>query len=1156
MKKPDYPLNRIGDLSLGLFSPIFSYQRSSKLYFLPSLLFLRRPSFSYSTSLSLVHQKFWRRLHQWQIPNSFLLILFLSCSLIGNAVLFAQTFTDVAQSAGIEHTFAAYVDIGGGAAFFDYDMDGDEDVYFTGGRLMDKLYRNDGDGTFTDVTIESGLEITSTYYTSGVTTGDIDNDGFREIFVTTFGFANSYSPNKRNLLFRNLGDGTFQEMAPLANIGDASRSTGAIFFDHDLDGYLDLYVLNYINRTRLITNGSGVIGFDHDCYENYFYHNNGDFTFTEAAFELGINDNGCSLAGTNTDFDFDSDQDLYVVNDFGEFVEPNLMYTNQLTTGVFDSITGQTNGSGIGLYGMGIAWGDYDLDQDIDYYITNLGSNVLLNNNGAGQYQDVATAAGVTNTNTPDGLLSTSWGTAFIDFDNNLYEDLFVSNGYIPAADFIATGSLDPNKLFYNNGDQTFTDISDIAGFNSTEKCRGLAYGDYDNDGDVDLLVSSMYGIVDMPKVKLYRNDLDNSNNWVKIKLEGTQCNRDAIGAQIRLFIGDLVLIREISGGGSHASQHSSIAHFGLADYPTIDSIQVRWPGSTPETFFDLAINEQHHLVQGESPTVRISFSVDMSFQDVNPEGVYIRITSTTGEVRQKLLYSPYQDNQYRVSFLQELGFSGSYTLLNGRCNDGNCQEDLSEENCDDLTIDFERLLAPILNDTTINLCFGICYGLPCQSTLDSFSVNFTVNTAPLGEDLETIFIRGLSPTGQDLPMADPEGDGTYELSLNLAEGFSAYYTFINGECSDESCAEDLSGQECADPFELNYRFLNPVFSDTVVNLCFASCDAGDCLVPIDSVDIQINLNTAAIDVSEEGVYLIECLFGSPGVNPLEDIDEDGVFSISLRVPEGFSSFYSFTNGLCLDLSCKEDLTGQDCGPPNANNNRWLPPVMQDTIINTCFAECIPDLDCTLPPTPTPVTFGFHDPLNEEIAIFLNGEFGLPENDFELTESSAGSGEWFVTLDLLPDTYYYRFGTGTPMDGTLEAFATGLADTCTLDLSGEHFRAITVEDIALELEPVCFELCYSCEVIIDNVTTLDLGTWTLQIHPNPASKQTLVSWKPDTGDHIQIRLINAVGQIVEHFELASEKKELLLSTNNLPAGIYWVILETEGIYLTQKLVIQ
>ncbi|WP_367391596.1 FG-GAP-like repeat-containing protein [Lewinella sp. LCG006] len=1186
---------------------------------------------------------------------------------------FAQQFSEISEELGMIHHFDDWNSIGGGAAFFDYDNDGDDDLYFTGGKFSDRLYRNEGDGTFTDVTEESGLQLTATYFTTGVTVGDIDNDGYRDIFVTTFGFLNSLAPDKRNLLYKNMGDGTFQEIAPLANLSDASRSVSATFLDHDQDGFLDLYIVNYVDRVRFIYGEDGMLsGFDHDCYENFFFHNNGNGTFTQVARQLNLEDAGCGLAIVNTDYDMDGDADLYLANDFGEFIETNQMYINNLTTGVYDTIPGE-NDINIGFYGMGIAVGDYDLDQDFDYYVSNLGANAFLNNDGNGQFTNIAEQAGVPNTMTDNNLLVTSWGTVFADIDNNLYEDLLVSNGHIPAAAFIATDHIDPNKLYYNNGDNTFTDISVAAGFDSPEKCRGLVYSDFDQDGDLDFFVNVMSSdSFPDAHVRFYRNDLANNNNWVQISLEGTHCNRDAIGAIIRLFVDDLILLREISGGGSHASQNSTIAHFGLADHSTIDSVQVSWPGGEVETFYDLDINQRHHLIQALVPRVRINFNVDMSFQEESPQGVFLKVTNAEGDIQSKLMYAPFLDGMYSVSFLQEPGFSGYYTIINGYCPDDTCGEDLSEEGCDGLTPDFKRLLEPVFNDTTINLCFGICAGIPCQSTVDSINAHFTLNAAPLNENLQQIFIRGLSPNGEDLPMNDPDGDGTYELSINLAEGYSAYYTYVNGECSDESCTEnlseqgctdeannyyrylppmtqdtmlaacfgvcntdscfapidtfrltinlnmtnealnptgvfiigdffglsgaspmydgdddgiytnffdipegfstyysftngsncpgttcyeDLSGQACASIDQNNFRYLNPITSDTIINLCFGECQLAACFPPADSVDIQINLNTAAIDVAEAGIYLVEGAFGSPGENPMEDNNGDGVYSITLRVPEGFSGYYSFTNGLCFDLSCKEDLNGQDCGPPNANNNRWLPPVMQDTIINTCFAECIPDLDCTLPPSTTPVTFGFHDPLSGEAAVFLTGEFGLPNNDFELTESPASSGDWFVTLDLIPATYYYRFGTGTPMNGILETFPLGQADTCTVDLSGERFRVITVEDTALELEPVCFELCNYCEIIY-NVTNPMPQLRRFQIQPNPTSGATMLSWEAVGADRIQIRLINTIGQVIEQFDLPAGVGQLFLSTHTLPAGIYWVSLETEGGYMTRKLIVQ
>ena len=173
----------------------------------------------------------------------------------------------------MEYNFDHFNYIGGGVAFFDYDGDGDEDYYFTGGINADQLYRNEGDGTFTNVSEGIGLDATATYFTVGVTTGDIDNDGFREIFVTTFGFSNSFSPFRRDLLFKNNGDGTFTEIGALANISSVARSVSATFVDHDQDGFLDIYIVNYVDRVRFVFGSDGEIdGFDHDCFENFFYH--------------------------------------------------------------------------------------------------------------------------------------------------------------------------------------------------------------------------------------------------------------------------------------------------------------------------------------------------------------------------------------------------------------------------------------------------------------------------------------------------------------------------------------------------------------------------------------------------------------------------------------------------------------------------------------------------------------------------------------------------------------------------------------------------------------------------------------------------------------------------------------------------------------------
>ena len=665
--------------------------------------------------------------------------------------LSAQPFTDISTDLGMDYSFDDWNAIGGGVAFFDYDNDGDDDCYFTGGLNPDQLYRNNGDGTFTNVSEGIGLDATATYFTAGVTTGDLNNDGYREIFVTTFGFTTSAGQFRRDLLFQNNGDGTFTEIGALANISKQSRSVSATMVDHDQDGFLDIYIVNYVDRVRFTFGGGGEInGFDHDCFENTFYHNNGNMTFTPVAMELNLLDNGCGLAVTNLDFEGDGDSDIYTINDFGQFVVSNQMYLNNKSTGTYDRIEPSENDDiNIGLYGMGIAWSDYDLDQDYDYYVSNIDDNALLNNNGNQFFTDVANDAGVENDRTINNLRVTSWGNAIADINNDMYEDLFVANGYIQAAEFIATDLMDPDKLYFNNGDGTFSDISDAAGFNSAQRSRGLAYTDYDLYGDLDVFVNTLQDEMNGGNVHFYRNEVDNDNNWVQLKLVGTVSNRDAIGSSIELYpTGGPRLLRQVTGGGSHASQHSSVAHFGLADHTSIDSIRVRWPNGQQETFPGVEINQRHTLTEATSPQIRIEFRLDMSFQQTDGEGVFVEINETDGATTRHLMYSPFLDNQYSVFINRPPGFSGHYRFLNGSCLDYECAEDLSEGDCGDPTMGYARILTPISSDTIINSCFGFCPGITCQTTVDSFLVDFSVNAIPLDEELSTIYLVGVSPDG------------------------------------------------------------------------------------------------------------------------------------------------------------------------------------------------------------------------------------------------------------------------------------------------------------------------------------------------------------------------------------------------------------------------
>ena len=923
--------------------------------------------------------------------------------LLASWQLAAQTFTDISDDIGMDYSFDHWNHIGGGVAFFDYDNDGDEDYYFTGGINADQLYRNNGDGTFTNVSEGIGLDITGTYFTVGVTTGDLDNDGYREIYVTTFGFSNSLGPERRDLLFRNNGDGTFTEIGALSNISSASRSVAVTFLDHDQDGFLDIYVVNYIQRVRFVFGGGGeVAGFDHDCFENFFYHNNGDMTFTPVAMELNVADNGCGLAVTNLDFEGDGDSDIYTINDFGQFVVPNNMYLNNKNTGTFDRLDPlPENDIDIGLYGMGIAWGDYDLDQDYDYYVSNIRDNALLNNDGDQFFTNVAIAAGVRNGLTENNLRVTSWGNAFADVNNDLYEDLIVANGYIPAANFIATDSIDPDKLFLNNGDGTFTDISDAAGINSIQASRGLAYADFDQDGDLDFFINRLSDTITPGRAGLYRNELNNDHNWVQLKLEGTVSNRDAIGSSIALHVTDgPTLLRQVTGGGSHASQHSSVAHFGLADHTTIDSIVVHWPNGQAETFPGVAINQRHTITEATAPQVRIEFRLDMSFQEADGEGVFVEINDSDGSTTRHLMYSPFQDDQYSVFVNRSPGFSGHYRFINGPCEGYDCAEDLSEEGCGDPDMDYARILAPITNDTIINACFGICPGLPCQSTVDSFLVDFSVNAVTLDEDLGTIYLVGVSPDGNPLEMQDPDGDGRFDLTVTLPEENPLYYTYTNGICPDLTCAEDLSGQGCTDEANDYFRFLPALTQDTSLNACFGVCNTDSCFAPIDTFTVQINLYMNDEDPNPTGVYITGDFFGIPGVTPMFDGNDDGIFTNIFQLPEDFVANFVFSNGItnCPGGDCREDLSGQECADPDQENYRTFPTISADTVLNFCFGSC--DLAACFPtPDSIDVTFNVNMAPVGEVSpdgVYWLNDFSAP-GPFPMTDPD-GDNIYSITV--------------------------------------------------------------------------------------------------------------------------------------------------------------
>ena len=501
-------------------------------------------------------------------------------------------FSEQGMEMGIDHYYQSAILMGGGAAFFDYNNDGLDDLWINGGNIPDKLLMNKGDGHYEDVSEKAGIA-SIVLGSLSVVTGDINNDHFRDVFVMT---GNGDS----NKLFLNEGNGQFMDISLSSAIGlDTAWTMSGALADINLDGYLDFYAGNYIEELAYLFDSLGnTIGFDHSCFTDFIYLNNGNETFTKLEEDFWSNQDGCVLASTFTDYDLDGDQDLMVANDFGAWIRPNRLFRNDHPDFMFEEVSNQL-GADVGIYGMGIAIGDYDLDQDLDYYITNLGRNVLLENEG-NSFVDRSTEAGVENTYY-QGLNTVGWGTAFEDLNNDMYPDLLVANGYIPSTDFIEANPVNPNRVYINNRDGSFDDLSNIVGFSDAQMARGLACSDIDRDGDIDVLLMNINGLVipgEEINIRMYQNELDEKNNWIQFSLEGTKNNFDAFGSFLKVFVGGEVLLKELNGGSSHASQNSSVLHFGLGTQSVVDSVLVYWPGGKYQSLYNPEINLRHHVIE------------------------------------------------------------------------------------------------------------------------------------------------------------------------------------------------------------------------------------------------------------------------------------------------------------------------------------------------------------------------------------------------------------------------------------------------------------------------------------------------------------------------------------------------------------------------------
>ena len=543
----------------------------------------------------------------------------------------ALSFTDITERAGLSHARNIsgspenkqflLEEMGGGAAFFDYDNDGWLDIFLVNGTTLDAsdrsaaptsfLFHNNRDGTFTDVSAKAGL--THSGWGQGCCVGDYDNDGFDDLFVSYFG---------RNVLYHNNGDGTFTDVTEKAGVAGSSDRWGAgcCFLDYDRDGRLDLFVANYVNfdparapkpgeamycRYNDINVPCGPLGFAGGT--NVLYHNRGDGTFVDVSESSGIaQPHGPSsmvfvpsnwrasgsygMGAVSADFDNDGWPDIYVAGDSA----PSLLYRNN-HDGTFREVAVPAgcalDENGVALSGMGVAVADYDGDGWLDIARTNFSEQMtsLYHNYGNGAFEDASIKAGLGVNRRYLGF-----GVGFFDYDNDGWKDLFIANGHVYSQ--LADRKLhisyrQPRLLYRNLGNGRFQDVSADSGaaLKSANLGRGCAFGDFDNDGDVDILINNLDG----PPTVL-RNDGGNRSNWIQLKCVGTKSNRSAIGTRVKLTAAGRTQIDEIMSGSSYYSQNDLRLHFGLGKAAKAELVELAWPSGLKESFRNLPANRTY----------------------------------------------------------------------------------------------------------------------------------------------------------------------------------------------------------------------------------------------------------------------------------------------------------------------------------------------------------------------------------------------------------------------------------------------------------------------------------------------------------------------------------------------------------------------------------
>jgi hypothetical protein len=571
----------------------------------------------------------------------------LCCLYYASTAVFAETaafaslpptpaFRDVTESAGVSHLHHGpaleerlrnlgpwFTALGAGGAVGDYDNDGYEDIYVTNSLKghKNRLYRNNGDFTFTDVAEQAGVAYLNDEQSFSMMAlfFDCDNDGWKDLLVIRFGSS---------LIFRNRKDGTFEDITHLSKMPKTRNAVTTVAFDYDRDGDLDLYFGSYFPDVDLTNPPTTKLL--HDSWEtarnggtNFLLQNQGNGEFVDKTTEANLADTGWTLAIGTGDLDKDGWTDIYVANDFGT----DKVYRNQ-GDGTFVDYSLEAIGIDT-KKGMNAEFGDYDNDGWLDIYVTNITEpflhecNMLWRNNGDFTFIDVSTVTGTCDTDW-------GWGAKFIDYDNDGLLDLYVLNGFISAGekDYIdilmpiildsdidlsdtmnwqplgdmSFSGYEHNCLFRNNGGHSFINVAKPNGVDANTDGRGLIIADFDNDGAQD-----MYVLNANQKAIMYRNLIGSQNNWIEIRLQGTKSNRDGIGTRVTFYSAEGLRYRETNAGNGFLSQSTSRVHAGFGSMDRVERVVVEWPSGTVQEFKDVKTRMSYTLVEGEPLSIEES---------------------------------------------------------------------------------------------------------------------------------------------------------------------------------------------------------------------------------------------------------------------------------------------------------------------------------------------------------------------------------------------------------------------------------------------------------------------------------------------------------------------------------------------------------------------